>query len=84
MWTAETPNLYTLIVSLHDASGDTALELVRVMVGFREIRLAFEVDSDAGEDQLATLLRLTERYCVVYQTLRNAPPIAVSLTNGAS
>ena len=33
--------------------------------------------------QLATLLRLTERYCVVYQTLRNAPPIAVRLTNGA-
>ena len=53
-------------------------------VGFREIRLAFEVDSDAGEDQLATLLRLTERYCVVYQTLRNAPPIAVRLTNSAS
>jgi Predicted redox protein, regulator of disulfide bond formation len=53
-------------------------------VGFREIRLAFEVDSDAGEDQLATLLRLTERYCVVYQTLRNAPPIAVRLTKGAS
>jgi uncharacterized OsmC-like protein len=53
-------------------------------VGFREIRLTFEVESDAGEDQLAALLRLTERYCVVYQTLRNAPPIAVRLTKGAS
>ena len=48
-------------------------------VGFREIRLSFEVESDASEEQLATLLRLAERYCVVYQTLRSAPPIAVSL-----
>ncbi len=47
-------------------------------VGFREIRLSFELDSDANEEQLATLLRLTERYCVVYQTLRGAPPIAVT------
>ena len=53
-------------------------------VGFREIRLGFEVESDATEEQLATLLRLTERYCVVYQTLRNAPPITVGLTNGAA
>jgi uncharacterized OsmC-like protein len=45
-------------------------------VGFREIRLSFAVDSDASEEQLATLLRLTERYCVVYQTLRGAPPVA--------
>jgi uncharacterized OsmC-like protein len=52
-------------------------------VGFREIRLKFEVDSDATEEQLATLLRLTERYCVVYQTLRSAPPIDVSMKNGA-
>lgn len=52
-------------------------------VGFREIRLNFEVDSDASEEQLATLLRLTERYCVVYQTLRSAPPIDVSIKNGA-
>ena len=42
-------------------------------VGFREIRLAFALDTPADEEQLATLLRLTERYCVVYQTLR-APP----------
>ena len=48
-------------------------------VGFRDIRLDFELDTDASADQLATLRRLTERYCVVYQTLRQAPPIAVSL-----
>jgi uncharacterized OsmC-like protein len=51
-------------------------------VGFRDIRLTFEVESDAGEEQLATLLRLTERYCVVYQTLRNAPRIGVTLKKG--
>lgn len=39
-------------------------------VGFRAIALGFEVDSDAGPEQLATLLKLTERYCVIYQTLR--------------
>jgi uncharacterized OsmC-like protein len=49
-----------------------------VPVGFRDIRLFFELDSEASEEQLATLLRLTERYCVVYQTLRSAPPIAVT------
>jgi len=47
-------------------------------VGFREIRLTFDLDTDAPADQVDTLCRLTERYCVVYQTLRNAPPIAVS------
>jgi uncharacterized OsmC-like protein len=46
-------------------------------VGFREIRLNFELDTDATEDQIASLLDLTERYCVVYRTLRNAPPIRV-------
>jgi uncharacterized OsmC-like protein len=46
-------------------------------VGFREIRLSFDLDTNASEEQVATLLRLTERYCVVYQTLRNAPPIAI-------
>ena len=39
-------------------------------VGLQDIRLSFELDTDADEEQLATLLRLTERYCVVYQTLR--------------
>jgi uncharacterized OsmC-like protein len=51
-------------------------------VGFQAIRLAFELDTDASEEQLATLRRLTERYCVVYQTLRQAPSIAVSLSGG--
>jgi uncharacterized OsmC-like protein len=47
-------------------------------VGFRDIRLNFDVDGDLTEEQLSTLLSLTERYCVVYQTLRSAPAIAVS------
>lgn len=47
-------------------------------VGFRNIRLAFDIDGDLTDDQLATLLKLTERYCVVYQTLKNAPPLEVS------
>jgi uncharacterized OsmC-like protein len=42
-------------------------------VGFRAIRLAFDLDTDASDEQLAKLLHLTERYCVVYQTLRNPP-----------
>ena len=49
-------------------------------VGFTDIRLAFELDSDASAEQLATLLKLTERYCVVYQTLRNPPAIRVAVT----
>lgn len=48
-------------------------------VGFRDIRLAFEIDGDLTQEQEATLLKLTERYCVVYQTLRQSPPIAVTL-----
>ena len=47
-------------------------------VGFREIRLSFDLDCDASPDQLATLMKLTERYCVVYQTLRSPPPVTVS------
>ncbi len=49
-----------------------------VPVGFQAIRLQFVLDTDATDEQLATLLRLTERYCVVYQTLRNPPPLAVT------
>lgn len=49
-----------------------------VPVGFRAIRLHFYLDTDADEEQLSNLLRLTERYCVVYQTLTNAPEIAVT------
>jgi len=50
-------------------------------VGFREIRLRFDVDTDADEATLAQLLKLTERYCVVYQTIRSGPPVAVSMVN---
>ena len=48
-----------------------------VAVGFQKIRLEFDLETGASEEQLATLLRLTERYCVIYQTLRQAPGIAV-------
>src|SRR5437763_5600953 len=44
-----------------------------VPVGFREIRLAFDLDTDAPQEKLDTLIKLTERYCVVFQTL-NSPP----------
>ena len=47
-------------------------------VGFQEIRLSFHLDTDASEEELATLMRLTERYCVVYQTLRQPAVISVS------
>jgi uncharacterized OsmC-like protein len=46
-------------------------------VGFQHIRLYVDLDTDAGEEQLATLLRLTERYCVVYQTLSHAPAMTL-------
>ena len=48
-----------------------------VPVGFQHIRLQFDLDTDASEEQLATLLRLTERYCVVYQTLSRPAKIDV-------
>lgn len=48
-------------------------------VGFRAIRLAFELDCDADQEQLASLERLTERYCVVYQTLAASPELSVTL-----
>lgn len=48
-----------------------------VPVGFQGIRLQFELDTDASEEQRATLLRLTERYCVVLQTLRRSPEIQI-------
>src|SRR5229473_2129479 len=49
-----------------------------VPVGFERIRLRFDLDTDASEEQLTKLLRLTERYCVVYQTLNQAPQIDIS------
>ncbi|MFO7170788.1 MAG: OsmC family protein [Chloroflexota bacterium] len=48
-------------------------------VGFQAIRLRFDLDTDAGQEQLDTLLRLTERYCVVLQTLRKAPEITATI-----
>ena len=48
-------------------------------VGFRAIRLRFDLDSDAEEEQLATLLKLTERYCVVLQTIVGGPAVATEL-----
>ena len=47
-------------------------------VGFKAIRLIFDVESDANEEQLESLFKLTERYCVVYQSLVNTPQIVVS------
>ena len=49
-----------------------------VPVGFEAVRLHFDLDTDAPPDQLATLLKLTERYCVIYQTLQRPPALAVS------
>jgi uncharacterized OsmC-like protein len=49
-----------------------------VPVGFQQIRLRFELDTDATREQITTLLKLTERYCVVYQTLARPPKIDIS------
>lgn len=49
-----------------------------VSVGFRSIRLTCTLDTDASDEQLDTLLRLTERYCVVYQTLAHSPSLQIS------
>jgi uncharacterized OsmC-like protein len=48
-------------------------------VGFAQIRLRFDLDTDAPQEKLDQLLKLTERYCVVYQTIRNGPPVDISL-----
>ena len=48
-------------------------------VGFAQIRLRFDVDTEAPQDKLDQLLKLTERYCVVYQTIKSGPPVTVSL-----
>ncbi len=48
-------------------------------VGFRDIRLFFDLDTDAGPEQRATLKKLTERYCVIYQTLKRPPPLEAEL-----
>ncbi len=48
-------------------------------VGFAQIRLRFDLDTDAPQEKLDQLLKLTERYCVVYQTIRSGPPVDISL-----
>jgi uncharacterized OsmC-like protein len=77
----------TLGIELRDASlqaeGDLdfrgTLGLTKeIPVGFQGIPLQFRLDTDASEEQLATLLRLTEKYCVVYQTLAHPPTLAVT------
>ena len=49
------------------------------LVGFAQIRLRFDLDTEAPEEKLDQLLKLTERYCVVYQTIRNGPPVDLQL-----
>src|SRR5690606_40270698 len=51
-------------------------------VGFRDIRLIFEIDSDAPREKLDQLLKLTERYCVVFQTLGNPPRLSAGMAAG--
>jgi uncharacterized OsmC-like protein len=53
-------------------------------VGFSAIRLSFELDTDADAEQLATLSKLTERYCVVYQTLTGSAALSTTLTSGST
>ena len=52
-------------------------------VGFRAIRLSFDLDTDASEEDLATLLKLTERYCVVFQTLSTPPELSASVATNS-
>jgi uncharacterized OsmC-like protein len=49
-------------------------------VGFAQIRLRFDLDTDASQEKLDQLLKLTERYCVVYQTIRSGPSVEIGLT----
>ncbi|MGH6642077.1 MAG: OsmC family protein [Bradyrhizobium sp.] len=50
-----------------------------VPVGFKEIRLRFDIDSEASRDQLNQLIELTDRYCVIFQTIQNSPGISLEL-----
>ncbi len=76
-----------LDIPLHDATvraegnldfRGTLAVAKEVPVGFQQIRLHFDLDTNANAEQIATLLRLTERYCVVYQTLARPPEIDIS------
>ena len=53
-------------------------------VGFAQIRLTFDVDTDAPQEKLDQLLKLTERYCVVYQTIKSGPPVEVKMQRGVT
>jgi uncharacterized OsmC-like protein len=53
-------------------------------VGFAQIRLGFILETDAPQEKLEQLQKLTERYCVVYQTIRNGPPVEVTLARGGA
>lgn len=50
-------------------------------VGFKDIRLFFDLDTEASEEELSALLKLTERYCVVYQTLQHSPSIETTINS---
>ena len=52
-------------------------------VGFRSIRLSFKLETEASDNELDTLLRLTERYCIVYQTLAGSPALTVGWARAA-
>ena len=67
-------------VSAEDAAGIRARDArVVAPVGFKAIRLRFSVDTDAPQEKLDQLLKLTERYCVVYQTLARGPALETRL-----
>jgi len=51
-----------------------------VQMGIKQIRLRFDLDTDAPQDKLDQLLKLTERYCVVYQTIKSGPPVEIRLS----
>lgn len=51
-------------------------------VGFRQIRLAFDIDTDAPQEKIDSLLKLTERYCVVFQTINRKPELSVTVNRG--
>jgi uncharacterized OsmC-like protein len=62
-----------------DLDGRGTLGMAKdVPVGFREIRLNFDIDCDASPEQIDTLMKLTERYCVVFQTINKRPELKVS------
>jgi uncharacterized OsmC-like protein len=60
-----------------DARGTLGVDKT-AQVGFQSIRLSFDVDTDAAPEQREKLFQLTERYCVIYQTLKNPPPLRVA------